>query len=69
VPRLDHQVAVEANMAFVDLPAPAIDAAAAAGLLFYRMGPTTVRLVTSWQTTREDVMETAARFRKAVLPG
>jgi len=60
---------VEANLAFVDLPAPAIDAAAAAGLLFYRMGPTTVRLVTSWQTTRDDVTEAAARFREAVLPG
>jgi threonine aldolase len=59
----------EANIAFVELPAPAIDAAAAAGLLFYRMGPTTVRLVTSWQTTRDDVTEAAARFREAVLPG
>ena len=59
---------VEANMAFVELPAPAIDSAAAAGLLFYRMGPTTVRLVTSWQTTADDVAEAAARFREAVLP-
>jgi threonine aldolase len=58
---------VDVNMAFVELPAPAIDAAAEAGLLFYRMGPTTVRLVTSWQTTIEDVKEAGAGFREAVL--
>ena len=56
---------VEVNMAFVDLPAEAIDAAAA-GLLFYRMGPTSIRLVTSWQTTAGDVAEAAARFRAAL---
>jgi threonine aldolase len=58
---------VDVNMAFVGLPAPAIDAAADAGLLFYRMGPTTVRLVTSWQTTADDVAQAAARFSEAVL--
>jgi threonine aldolase len=58
---------VDVNMAFVDLPAPAIDAAAGAGLLFYRMGPTRVRLVTSWQTTVEDVEEAGARLREAVV--
>jgi threonine aldolase len=58
---------VDVNMAFVELPAPAIDAAAEAGVLFYRMGPTTVRLVTSWQTTAEDVAEAGSRFREAVL--
>jgi threonine aldolase len=57
---------VDVNMAFVDLPEAAIDAAAEAGLLFYRMAPTRVRLVTSWQTTAEDVKEAAARFREAV---
>ena len=57
---------VDVNMAFVELPAPAIDAAADAGLLFYRMDPTTVRLVTSWQTTTADVAGAAARFREAV---
>jgi threonine aldolase len=60
------QERVDVNMAFVELPAPAIDAAAEAGVLFYRMGPTTVRLVTSWQTTAEDVTEAGARFREAV---
>jgi threonine aldolase len=60
------QERVDVNMAFVELPAPAVDAAAEAGVLFYRMGPTTVRLVTSWQTTAEDVTEAGARFREAV---
>jgi threonine aldolase len=31
------------------------------------MGPTSVRLVTSWQTTAEDVTEAGSRFREAVL--
>jgi len=58
---------VDVNMAFVDLPASAIEAAADSGLLFYRMGPTSVRLVTSWQTTVDDVKEAAALIREAVL--
>jgi threonine aldolase len=58
---------VDVNMAFVELPAAAIDAAAGAGLLFYRMSPTSVRLVTSWQTSADDVIEAGARFREAVL--
>jgi threonine aldolase len=57
---------VEVNMAFVELPAPAIDAAEAAGLLFYRLGPTTIRLVTSWQTTTDDVLAAAKVFAQAV---
>ena len=60
------QEGVEVNMAFVDLPSTVIDAAAAAGLLFYRMGPTSVRLVTSWQTTAAEVREAGRRFREAV---
>jgi threonine aldolase len=61
------QEGVDVNMAFVDLPAGAIDAAAEAGLLFYRMGPTSVRLVTSWQTTADEVVVAGRRFRQAVL--
>jgi threonine aldolase len=61
------QQRVDVNMAFVELPAAAIDAATEAGLLFYRMGPTSVRLVTSWQTTADDVTAAAAAFRAAVL--
>jgi threonine aldolase len=58
---------VDVNMAFVELPAAAIDAAAGAGVLFYRMGPTSVRLVTSWQTTADDVNKAGAVFREVVL--
>jgi threonine aldolase len=58
----------DVNMAFVDLPAPAIDAVAEAGVLFYRMGPTRVRLVTSWQTTADEITEAANLFRQALLP-
>jgi threonine aldolase len=63
------QERADVNLAFVELPAPAIDAAEAAGVLFYRMSPTTVRLVTSWQTTPEEVADAGARFRQAVLTG
>lgn len=63
------QESADVNMAFVELPAPAIDAAAAAGLLFYRMSPTSVRLVTSWQTTADDVTEAGARFREVTRSG
>jgi threonine aldolase len=58
---------VDVNMAFVELPAPAADALTGAGLLCYRLGPTTIRLVTSWQTTPGDVAGAAAAFREAVM--
>lgn len=58
---------VDVNMAWVELPAAAIDALEAEGeVVFYRMGPTLVRLVTSWQTTPDDVTGAATRFAKAV---
>ncbi len=57
---------VDVNMAFVELPARAADALPDAGILCYRMTETSVRLVTSWQTTAEDVAEAGARFRKAL---
>jgi threonine aldolase len=56
----------DVNMAFVELPAAAADALPRAGILCYRMGPTSVRLVTSWQTTAEDVVEAATAFRSVV---
>jgi threonine aldolase len=31
------------------------------------MSPTSVRLVTSWETTADDIAGAAARFREAVL--
>ncbi len=53
-------------MAWVEMPAPALAAAAEAGVLFYRMAPEVARLVTSWQTTPDDVLEASAIFRDAV---
>ena len=57
---------VDVNMAFVELPEPAIDALVDDGLLFYRMSPTSIRLVTSWQTTADEVAEATQRFRASV---
>jgi threonine aldolase len=56
---------VEANLAFVELPEAAMDALEAE-LLFYRMSATSARLVTSWQTTEDDICAAAAAFRQAV---
>ncbi len=53
-------------MAFVELPAAAADRLPDAGILCYRMTDTSVRLVTSWQTTTEDVARAGAGFREAV---
>jgi threonine aldolase len=64
------QERVDVNMAWVEMPGPALDAAAEAGVLFYRMDPTTARLVTSWQTTPDDILKAGAIFRQAVTaPG
>jgi threonine aldolase len=57
---------VDVNMAFVELPAAAADRLTDAGILCYRMTETSVRLVTSWQTTAEDVAGAADGFRRAV---
>jgi len=59
---------VDANLAFVELPEQAIDRAERAGLLCYRMSTTSVRLVTSWQTTADDVAEAGSVLRAAVQP-
>jgi threonine aldolase len=59
---------VDCNMAFVELPADAIDALTGSGLAFYRMGPTSIRLVTSWQTTPDEVTTAITRFHEAVAP-
>jgi threonine aldolase len=58
---------VDVNMAFVELPAAAVDALVEAGdVVFYRNSATEVRLVTSWQTSAEDVAHAAACFAEAV---
>ena len=57
---------VDVNMAFVELPVPAAEALPDAGILCYRITDDTVRLVTSWETTADDVAAAAAGFRAAV---
>jgi threonine aldolase len=57
---------VDVNMAFVELPAAAVDVLPEAGILCYRMTDTSVRLVTSWQTTPDDVVGAGAGFRRAM---
>ena len=52
----------EANMAFVRLPHAVHTAWASKGVLFYDMGPDTIRLVTSWQTTPGDIAEAVRRL-------
>jgi threonine aldolase len=57
---------VDVNMVFAELPAAAIDQLLADDVLFYRMSDTTVRLVTSFQTTIDDVDEVVQRFQRAI---
>jgi threonine aldolase len=59
------QERVDVNMAFVELPELAVDALTGR-VLCYRMSPTSVRLVTSWQTTSDDVAAAVTAFRDAV---
>jgi threonine aldolase len=56
----------DVNMLFVKMPAEAIERLVEAGLLFYRMGPDTIRLVTSWQTTATDIATAIGHFRTAL---
>jgi threonine aldolase len=56
---------VDVNMAFVELSAAAADRLPDAGILCYRMTETSVRLVTSWQTTADDVASAVDGFRRA----
>ena len=56
----------DVNMLFARVPDAAIDRLEAAGLLFYRMGPGTIRLVTSWQTTPDDVHGVLEQFELAL---
>lgn len=53
----------DVNMLFVELPEEQIDRWEAAGLLFYRMGPGRLRLVTSWATTPDEIDEALDRIR------
>ncbi|MBI4940408.1 MAG: low specificity L-threonine aldolase [Actinobacteria bacterium] len=56
----------EANIAFVRADAATADRLRAAGLLFYDTAPGTIRLVTSWQTSDQDVDAALAAFADAL---
>lgn len=56
----------DVNMVFVRLPDDVIDRLEAAGLLFYRMGPGLIRLVTSWQTTADEIDAALERVADAL---
>lgn len=53
----------DVNMVFVELADDHITRLEQAGLLFYRMGPGRIRLVTNWSTTAEQVDDALERFR------
>ncbi len=56
----------DVNMLFARLDPAAADRMAEAGLLFYRMSDDTIRLVTSFQTTDDDVDEALLRMKSAL---
>jgi threonine aldolase len=56
----------DVNMLFAIVDDNVADQLEAAGLLFYRMGRGTIRLVTSWQTTDEDIEGALAAFEAAL---
>lgn len=56
----------DVNMLFVELDDDHINRLQEAGLLFYRMGPSRIRLVTNWSTTAEQVDDALERVRVAV---
>jgi threonine aldolase len=56
----------DVNMLFAIVDDNVADQLDAAGLLFYRIGRGTIRLVTSWQTTDEDIEGALAAFEAAL---
>ncbi|MEP7202441.1 MAG: beta-eliminating lyase-related protein [Ilumatobacteraceae bacterium] len=56
----------DVNMVFARLDPSAADHMAESGLLFYRMTSDTIRLVTSFQTTDEEVDEALSRIKIAL---
>ena len=59
-------VTPEVNMAFVKVPEGLADSLEHQGVLFYRTAPGIIRLVTSFQTTEENVDRTLEIFTKSV---
>jgi threonine aldolase len=56
----------DVNMLFIRLEPDAIDRLAEAALLFYRMSPDTIRLVTSFETTEAEIDEALLRMKTAM---
>lgn len=56
----------DVNMLFAYVDDGVADRLEAAGLLFYRMGHGTIRLVTSWQTTPDEIERALAAFETAL---
>ncbi len=56
----------DVNMLFAYVDDAVADQLEAAGLLFYRMGRGTIRLVTSWQTTADEIEQALAAFESAL---
>lgn len=56
----------DVNMLFARVDEAVADRLESAGLLFYRMGGGTIRLVTSWQTTVDEVRGAVAAFAAAL---
>ncbi|HWM19819.1 MAG TPA: beta-eliminating lyase-related protein [Ilumatobacteraceae bacterium] len=63
---IELELPPDANMAFARTDPAVIDRLQAAGVLCYRMAPDTIRLVTSFQTTDDDVDEVLTRFDRAL---
>jgi threonine aldolase len=56
----------EVNMLFARLDPAVADRLAESGVLFYRMAADTIRLVTSFQTTDDEIDETLSRLKTAL---
>ena len=56
----------DVNILFAELPDEQIGELERAGLLFYRMGPGRLRLVTNWATTPDQIDDALARVRSVV---
>lgn len=55
----------DANMLFVEVDDDIADRLERSGLLFYRMGSGVIRMVTSWQTSDDDIDRALAAFASA----
>ena len=63
---IELETVPRANMAFARIDDELADRLDGAGLLFYRTAPGTIRLVTSFQTTDDDVDDALGRLARLV---